>query len=472
MNTAVRSKRTCVAASLLVLVACDVGRDDAFSVKRPVRTPRQSNSFVIGLVGSMSGSDAWRGDDAFEGADLAVHTINRGLGGGAVPYELVTLDDAGDARRATRLVRELAASERTIGIVYAGPPEALRPAAGALRTAQIPAFLCFGDLYTARLLTSNLFQSSPPYLWQARRLAAYLVRDRGYRRIAVLARAGLSGTTAVDALRTELRRLGRDLTVAARYGNGAADLMSRLRTLRRRRVQAIVAEGAPSGFETIVRALARMDASYETTAAARAIARRAATAWRPHLAGFDLAMSPLATTAPPSGTVVADSYVRGVHYLPVPAFESFRRAYRDWWGETPLGWEHRAFEAARAIAWANALSQEKEISVIDALERLRGARFGGGHIVLGPDDHTTVNQIDVGLWVVPRPGIPVRERGRFRLLPWVPLARGFSVDGDETDITAEDWRYLFKGAPPAKGPPPRLGRALFGVTTPRRDPVH
>lgn len=69
----------------------------------------------------MSGPDAWRGEDAFEGADLAIHILNRSLKEREPAFELVTLDDRGSAQTATELVRQLAGSDRTVGIVYAGP---------------------------------------------------------------------------------------------------------------------------------------------------------------------------------------------------------------------------------------------------------------------------------------------------------------------------------------------------------------
>src|SRR4051794_39023249 len=47
--------------------------------------------------------ESWRGEDAFEGADLAVNVLNRTLGPGRAQFELVSLDDRGSASRATQL---------------------------------------------------------------------------------------------------------------------------------------------------------------------------------------------------------------------------------------------------------------------------------------------------------------------------------------------------------------------------------
>ena len=436
-------------------------------MRRPVASPIGTDTTIIGLVGTMTGPDSWRGEDAFEGADLAVHELNRGDGH---EFELVTLDDRGDPARAIDLVTQLALGDRTAGIVYAGPPEALPSAEAALEEGGVPAVLCYGDLYSARLLKPNLFQVSPPYLWQARRVASYLYRDRRYSRVGLLVPRSLSGRTARQSFAAAARRVCRRPATIVRYRPGAEVLDAELAALERARVQAVVVDGDADAFGIAAADLAARGSRYRTTQLAR---RPPRGSWRPQLVGFDLALSPRLPPAVAPGTVVSDDYARGAHYLPVPSFRSFRAAFEDWWGELPLGWERRAYEAGRMIGWAYERAAATDGGVAVALEELRRRRFGGLDLVLGPDDHTSVNQQHVGLWVVPRPGAGVRESDRLpEGLPWVPLARGFSIDGETTDIAARDWRFLFRSAPPRAAPAPKNGRWRFGVTTPRSDPVH
>ena len=439
-------------------------------MRRPVSSPASEDTTIIGLVGTMTGDDAWRGEDAFEGADLAVHELNRG-GVDEREYELVTLDDGGDPARATELVMELALGDRVAGIVYAGPPEALPSAEAALEEGGVPAVLCYGDLYSARLLKPNLFQVSPPYLWQARRIAAYLYRDRRYARVGLLVPQNLGGRTARQSFAAAARAFGRRPSLVAKYPPAGKTLRPQLDALRKAGVQAIVVDGDASAFAGTLGQLKSSGSAYLTTAAAR---RPRRGEWHPQVAGFDAAMSPRVVPGlPPPGTIVSDDYARGAHYLPVPSLRAFRAAFENWWGEAPLGWERRAYEAGRMIGWATERAVTAETSIPEAMESLRRRRFGGLDLVLGPDDHTAVNQPHVGLWVVPRPGARVRERGSLpENLPWVPLARGFSIDGETTDVAARDWRYLFRKAPPPKAPAPKNARWRFGVATRRSDPVH
>ena len=427
-----------------VLVACDADAPDSDAApRRPVSTPTgDEDTRIIGLVGTMSGEDMWRGEDAFEGADLAVHILNRSVDEGRPLFQLVTLDDEGDPQRATELVTQLAANEDTVGIVYAGPPEGLPPAERALTLAGIPAILCYGDLYSARLLRPHIFQASPPFLWQARTIARYLVNDRRYQRIGLIVSKTLGGDTAAASLRSALDQTGSARLAVVRYKSNE-DVPRAIRDLGRRNMQAIVVEG---------------DAD---------VLINGRNERRAQIVGFDLGMGspPL-----PDGTVVAESYARGAHYLPIPSFERFRTAFTDWWdGDEPLGWELRAFDAASMIGWV-AQKTRPGADVAATLEGLNGARFGGLDVTFGPDDHTAVDQTTIGLWVRPRSAftdlIPTSD------LPWLPLARGFSIDGDKTSIFNRDWKFLFRNPPPPDGPAPRVGRMRYAVTSPRSDPVH
>jgi hypothetical protein len=478
-----RGRGVAAGLALTALITCESGGDGeaVFSSRTPVGRPTSSESLVIGLVGTLSGPGQWRGEDAFEGADLAIHELNEQIGDSGVPYELVPLDDQGDPQRATELIGTLTELDRTVGVVYAGPPKALPGAEEALAGRGVPALLLYGDLYGARRLTAHVFQVPPSFLWEARRMAAYVARDRRYATVGALVERSLMGQTAARSIRSALGDARVRAPRVASYNSGDLDLRPQLRLLRRRHVEALVFEGTASVFAALMEALDDMGARYATTDRARIAtapkrlrrARRRSDHWAPQVLAFDLAFSPNPSESYPPGTIVAGSYARGAHYLPVPSLERFRDAFVEWWDQgVPLGWEQRAYEATRMIGWAVRRGQADQ-DLARVLEGLRGRRFGGLDVTFGPDDHTAVDQIAVGLWVVPRPGITVHERRDLpEGLPWVPLSRGFSIDGERTDIAAEDWRYLVTGAPHPTRPRPKFTRLKFGVTTTRRDPIH
>jgi ABC-type branched-subunit amino acid transport system substrate-binding protein len=469
-----RSRLAAAACVVCCFAACtDEPSRNELRPRAPRASPTSETTTVIGLVGTMSGIGSWRGTDAFEGAQFGVQALNRNLDGSRPRFELVTLDDRGEAERAATLVAGLAANPRTAGVIYAGPTPGLPPAQTALAEAGVPGILCYGDLYSARLLRSHLFQMSPPHLWQARAIAAYVTRDRRYRKVGVLTERFFDGRNAAAAVRTAFAEVGEDRPIVTPYAPSPPSLSIKLSRLERERASAVIVPASRRVFDDVVDALRDRGASYRTTALARR-GGRGDSPWRPQVIGLDAAIhtTVFGGRPPGAGTVAADSYARGAHYLPVPSFQAFRKGFVDWWGEPPLGWEVRAYQAVQMIGWAS-LRTDPGDDVAATLERLRGARFGGLDITFGPDDHTAVDQTTIGLWTVPRPGIPVPERDRLpEALPWVPLARAFAIDGDRTDVLPEDWAHLFRGQTRRNLPSPKFERMRFGVTTPRSDPVH
>ena len=476
----VRILRVLVAAFLTVAstIACEPSSPRSTPQRTPRETPTEASSRLIGLVATMSGDDSWRGKSAFEGADLGVHTLNTARPAGEEPFELVVRDDGGDPDRAVASIRELAANEQVRGIVFAGPPEALPETEPSLAEAGIPALLTYGDLYGARLLRPHLFQLAPSLLWESRRIASYLVRDRGYRRIGLLASLSLDGTSALGSLRAAIGPLPRAQVFDTLYGSelegrdaSNEELSQMLRRLERKRVQAVVVESQPGVFGRVVAELRAMGALYKTTRAARRSADRGRP-WRPQIVGYDMAISPRTSPPLPPGTVAADSYARGAHLLPVPSFRAFEEDFLAWWESEPLGWQQRAHDGVAMIGWAAQRTGSRG-DVARTLERMRGVRFAGLDVTLGPDDHTSVDQTSVGLWTVPDPSAELRGAGDLpEELPWVPLARGFSINGRRTDISNRDWRYLFRNPPPRVAPAPSPKQMKFAVSTGRRDPIH
>ncbi len=434
----------------------------------PVGAPRTEPGPVVGLVGTMTGPGAWRGDDAFEGADLGVNVLNRSLAPGREPYELVTLDDHGDSDRALALVERLAAEDATAGVVFAGPPEVLPLAEDALTQAGVPAILCYGDLPAAPLERSqpHLFQVSPPISWQAKHLADYILEDRGYETTGLLMERSPSGLEARSALQQALAGAGGRRAEWVGYSPGADNLPELLARLRRRRVEAMVVGGGPGLVERLEVALRRAGALYRSTEAARIRSRgngRGRPGWRPQTLLFDLGLTP--GVGLPPGTVAAEGLARGAHYLPLPGFRRWRSAFVDWWDAEPYGWELRAYQAVAMIGWASGRARPGA-DLAASLEAARGIRLGGMAASFGPRDHVSVERRTVGLWTIPRPGINVPERGRLPgAMPWVPLGRTFGFGG-RVALPPGNARLLWKRRPNG------THRLRFGVGTLQADPVH
>ena len=385
-------------AAVFVLAACTNGandRDDA----RPSGSGGARRD-TIALVGTMSGAGTWRGRPARRGVKIALHALRAE----AVRMDVRVLDDRGDYRRSTRLVQRAATARDVAGVVFAGPPRALPRAEDALADAGVPAFLCYGDLATLRLLTPHVFQIGPSFRWEAEELTRYAARVGGTDALGALTEDSVMGDSARTALRGALRRHGAELAAARVFQPGRLELLgAHLRRLRAAGVDQIFVEASPPEFARIVATLQREER------------------WEPRLLGFDLTLSPrLGGPAAPPGTVAADARDRGAHLMPEARFRKFRRAAQEVIGRLPVHWEYRAYLAARLVA-SGGLSR-------DVADRARMLRAGGRHLAdLGPGDSLVLERSEIGLWRAHRSSAASRRDLPPRL-PWAPVPGAFGAD--------------------------------------------
>ncbi|CAN5739435.1 hypothetical protein BH18ACT15_BH18ACT15_09080 [soil metagenome] len=454
-------------ALVLLATACDSGGGD-LGLRDPQPSPTGVDTRIVGLVGTMSGPDSWRGEDAYEGADLGAHTLSAG---GKRAYELVTLDDRGDAARARRLIGRLAALPRVDGIVYAGPSGALEGAEAPLAEGGIPLLVCYGTVP----YRSHIFPMAPGNGVQARRLVSYATRDRGDRALGLLAETGAEGSGVAASVRAAVAKRGGTRLVVARSRPGGPGLDEALSSLRAQGVEGLLVHAAPAGYTRALRALTASGGRYRSTAAARLAsappgvrrAREASGWWHPQVLAFELAVDPRVEGEWP-GLVAAASYDRGAFYLSLPAFRTWNEAFSDWWQKSPYGWQLRSYIAARLIGLAASDGSDGA----HALEQVGRLRLGGWLIGLSRRDHEVASAAGVGLWVVPRPdlGLP-DERWLPKSFPWVPLARGFAA-GRRSRLPPAERPALFPTTD-SKGPrPPLFTRQRWGVTSGRGDPLY
>ncbi|HYU59005.1 MAG TPA: hypothetical protein VEO00_13300, partial [Actinomycetota bacterium] len=91
-------------------------------------------------------------------------------------------------------------------------------------------------------------------------------------------------------------------------------------------------------------------------------------------------------------------------------------------------------------------------------------------VALGPDDHTFVDELQLGAFAVPGRD-EVSEPWLVPDAPWRPVMRTFTSDGERTIVLERD-RGPFWPAwhPPA--PSPKYRSSRLGITTGPDDPLH
>jgi hypothetical protein len=308
-------------------------------------------------------------------------------------------------------------------ILVAGPPavfvvgsaHAVADARPEIEAAGVPVILVAGDLYTDRGLFRLAFQTSIPHRWQARVLARYLVVDRGHASIAVLADAALGA----EALAEE---------GASPVGSiGGADAVLALRPAR----------SAPAGTQ--------LAAANET------VLRRGA----------------------PPGTVVCLPYTWAGWADMIPRVHRFRERFAARFGREPVGFEQEGYDAVRAIDEALSRTGGRGgEALLRALEGFREEIYSSLPIRLGPDDHVLAEESHLGLFAVAGPGERPSPGEALPGVPWRPVMRTFTTDGQKVNLLDPDKKVFFPGWGRRK-PSPRYWKSEFGIVTrPDEDPLH
>ena len=362
-------------ACLSYLVSCSSGIDspgleiasNRAGARGQVKTVR------LVLVGTMSGSGSWRGRPARRGIEIARHVLDEREG---PRIRLRVLDDRGDDRRSTRLVRRAAGSRKTDAVVFAGPPRAVARAESSLARSGIPAFLCYGDLEGAGRLTRHVFQMGPTFAREARLLVRDALRPRRGARLGALTEDSVMGEVARAALRNELEARHARLVEARVFEPSGPQRMGRhLRKLRAAGVRRLFVEASPGELGNMSAAFDRMG-------------------WEPSVFGFDLTLSPpYRGPAPPQGAVAADWFTRSAGARDSDRFSRFRKASVTVTGGRPRRWEFRSYLATLLAVRADRAGRASR-----RLERMRSERVAGVEVTLSRTDHLVPNARDVRLW--------------------------------------------------------------------------
>jgi substrate-binding family protein len=307
-----------------------------------------------------------------------------------------------------------AVAQGSPAVLVVGSGAAVVSARPEIEEARVPVVLLGGDLYSDSALFRYAFQTSVPLRWQARVLARYLVVDRGYERIAV---------TGEEAIGTEA--LARE-----RVSPTDADADPEA-------VLALGGRGVPEGPQAAL--------------AARALVRRDAL----------------------SGSVACSPYTWAGWADMLPRVHRFRERFERHFGRPPSGFEQEGYDAVRALA--DALSRtggQGGDELVRALESFREETYSSIPIRLGPDDHVLAEESQLGLFAVAAPDEVPASGEAIGAVPWRPLMRTFTTDGQKVNLLDRDKKVFFPGWGHRK-PSPRYWKSMYGIVTrPDEDPLH
>ncbi len=310
---------------------------------------------------------------------------------------------------------------------------------------RMPVILMGDDAYSPRQLHRYVFQTSVPIRWQARILASYLLEDRGEPDVAVIVDPEDQAWVA-DAFATEF----------ASEGGSPPTIVPMDATWRRTfrtlapSLDAVVALTSGALAASIGRHLPRL------------------TDDPPRLLIGSTTLSP-EMDALPTGSGVVLPYTWAGWADMLERVHRFREDFRVLHGRLPSGPEQEGYDAVMALGEALLKTGgEGGEPLLRELESFRDQTYSSLPLRLGPDDHVLAEQSHLGLFAVADPaGAPAGEA--FGVVPWRPVMRTFTTDGEKVNFLDRDKRVFFPFWRP-KRPTPKYWKSGYGIVTRRGEP--
>jgi ABC-type branched-subunit amino acid transport system substrate-binding protein len=339
-------------------------------------------------------------------------------------------------------------------IISVGNPSSVAEARIAIEEARVPVVLIGGDLYSLRQLFRFAFQTSVPYRWQAGVIAKYLVADRGYEGIALVNETGVTGASH-DDMAAALAEEGAGTSLLASIGPDATgrDVAQQAVSAA---VEAVFFHGSAAAAAALSRELGRFEDPPQLALSADA-----------------LDASFVTKNKPVPGTVACYTYAWSGWADMVPRVHDFRERFSSAAEHYPASLEQEGYDAVMAVADALVRTGgEGGDRLVQELETFREETYASVPVRLGPDDHVLAEQSHLGLFAVEEPvdaALPTGEASS--LVPWRPILRTFTTDGEKVNFLDRDKRIFFPFWRP-KRPTPKYWRAEYGIVSRATDPLH
>lgn len=336
-------------------------------------------------------------------------------------------------------------------IISVGRATDVTEARPAIEEARVPVVLMGGDLYSARQLFRYAFQTSVPVRWQALVFAEYLLEDRQHTRTALV--TGLENNETV----------GETFNSAWSEEGGA---LERIVAVDPGSLRSTAAE--LEGLDSVVFVGRATDAA-ELSRGISSLADPPQLA----LSADALDASFVTQNRPSPGTVACYTYAWSGWADMLPRVHDFRERFADAVDHYPASLEQEGYDAVMALADALVrTSGEGGERLVRELETFREETYASVPVRLGPDDHVLAEQSHLGLLAIEEPvdaALPLGEASS--LVPWRPILRTFTTDGEKVNFLDRDKRIFFPFWR-SKRPTPKYWRSEYGIVSRPSDPLH
>ncbi len=186
-----------------------------------------STKQVIGLMAPLTGGDSDYGRSMFEGAKLALKSVNND----SLKAELLVRDTQGSPVIATKQAISIA-DEEPLAVVGPLESESSIGAGAVLNDRGIPMITPTASETGISTIGPNIFQISPPAEKIAQAIAAYAIKNLNITEFAIISPDDAGARTLTRAFTETVYQLGGEVVFTTYYALGAVDFKDRIMPLR------------------------------------------------------------------------------------------------------------------------------------------------------------------------------------------------------------------------------------------------
>ena len=195
-----------------------------------LQTKLKSNQFFIAAVLPLSGKLAPFASEVLSGIQLAVEA-NRDRAGSA-SVGLIVKDFESDYASFLDDLSELLNTDRPLAVIGPLLSKNLPVMAELAERAHIPLITPTATLPNVRRLGNYVFSTALPYQLQAKRIAAYAIKEQGFRRFCILHPDTTYGRELARLFAQEVRQHEGEVIAIESYKEGEADVSAQLKRMK------------------------------------------------------------------------------------------------------------------------------------------------------------------------------------------------------------------------------------------------
>ena len=346
----------------------------------------------IGFVGPYSGASAEYTEAGRRAVVMAIDEFNAQWKGKGFQAELVEKDDTSNPTRGVNAVNDLIFRDKVIAILGPVNSGVFKPTIPVTKEAGILHLSWMGqDTEFTKPITPNVFRFAQPNFAQARQLAHYMVKKKGFKRVGVIHDNTAYGKPGAAEFTAELKALGVEPVGDESFNMRDADVTPQLLKLKQGNAEAILVWAIGNDQATVKRGMAKLGMDIPLYGANSMVSL-----------GFWTVLGDLATNA---YTTYFDTYAKTNVSPSAKAFAEkyFKKYGNDKYygpGKDPYFYlvaPAQGYDAVNATLKVAVEAKGDPKKMVTLMESLRDWPGVLGAVTFGPDDHEAYEWSSYGI---------------------------------------------------------------------------